>query len=128
MVAGEVVQHPGGRAAAARDDRAKLDQRAIGRLAAAYALRLQHAEESGGVQVGDRRIRHAAQLFRLRRALAQPRHERERSALQLGEIGRGLVHAGCAPVSADISLGMPSRKVAIMASITMSIFSGTGRP
>ena len=42
---------------------AELDERAIGQLAAADALRLQHAEEAAGVEIGDGLIGEAAQLL-----------------------------------------------------------------
>src|SRR4029079_9688008 len=60
VVAGEIGGDPGGRAAAFGENGAELDQRAIGKLAAADPARLQHAEDSAGVKLGEGFIGNAA--------------------------------------------------------------------
>ena len=70
-MAREIGDDPGRRAAALGQDRAELDQRAIGQLAAADALRLQHAEKAACMQIGDGFLGHAAKLFAFRGARAQ---------------------------------------------------------
>ena len=91
-MARQIGQHPAGRAAALRHDRAELDEGAIGQLAAADPPRLQNAEEPAGVEIGDGLVRDAPQLLGGARARAQHRHERLRPRLQRREIGRNSGH------------------------------------
>jgi hypothetical protein len=63
MMRREIGQHPGGRTAAPADRRDQLDDRAEGQFAAADASRLQNAEQTGAMQIGDRLLGQAAQLF-----------------------------------------------------------------
>ena len=88
MMGGEVGQHPGGRAAALADHRGQLEERAVRQLAAADAGRLQHAEETARVQIGDRLVGQAAQLLGPRSALAQHRDQRLGARQKLFEARR----------------------------------------
>ncbi len=113
-MAREIGQHPAGRAAALRHDGAELDERAIGQLAAADALRLQHAEEAARVQIGDGLIGEAAQLLGRARPRPQRRHERLGPRRERREIGRGGAHAGpeyrLDIAGASIGAGRPLRR------------------
>ena len=91
MVSSQVGQHPGGRAAALADHRGQLEQRAKRQLAAADARRLQHPEEAARMQIGDRLVRQAAQLFRPRGALAEHRDQRLGARQELVEARRRLL-------------------------------------
>src|SRR5205823_2682995 len=73
---GEVDPVPGGRGARACEERAESDDGGKFQLGAADALRLVDAEELGVVEVADGLVRHAPQLFRARRPLAQLRQQR----------------------------------------------------
>jgi hypothetical protein len=63
MMAREIGEHPPGRSAPLRQDRAQLDERPVGQLAAAHPLRLQHAEKAARMKVGDRLVGQPAQIL-----------------------------------------------------------------
>ncbi len=103
MMGSEVGQHPGGRAATLADDRGQLVERAVGQLAAADAGRLQHAEETGRMQIGDRLVGQPAKLLGPGGALAQNRDQRFGAPQQLFEARRrralvGFCLGHCAPL------------------------------
>ncbi len=89
MMGGEVGQHPGGRAATLPDHRGQLVQRTEGQLTAADTGRLQHAEETARMQIGDRLVGQPTKLLGPRGALAQNRDQRLGPRQQLIEARRG---------------------------------------
>ena len=78
---------PGGGAAASRQLRADVDQHdGPGQLRSADAPRLQHAHQSGFVELADRLFGTAAQLVSVRGTFLEPRHKGARTRQRL--VGR----------------------------------------
>ena len=83
MVRKEIDEIPRARGARAREQRAESDHRGELELGAADAARLVDPVELGVVEVAQRLVGNAAQLFAARRALLQPGEELARPSPQL---------------------------------------------
>ena len=120
----EIVEHPGGRAAAAAERAADIDESTQRRFNTAIAGRLEEPEEPGLLKIGDRRIRQTAQFLGFGGALSQYRHQEPRPCHQLGQIV--LCHSHRAVQASRSEWAAVNRSAVCLCAIVAAIFVPIG--